>query len=116
MDPALLKQEKVELTPAQLRTEWKTSQTRSQGEIVKSLHLLGECCVGVQGVTLLTGTNKFEASFQGFDVFEVLPEFAYLLESAKEKAEELKLQQEEEEKEKLAGEEEEAGGGEEKKA
>ena len=77
--PALLKEEKVELTPEQLRREWKTTQTNSQANIVRTIHSLSECCVGLQGATLLTGCNKLELSLQGFDIFEIMPEFDYLL-------------------------------------
>ena len=74
VDETLLQGQKVEITPEEKRREWKTTQMGSRANVIVMLGKLRDVCVGVNAVTLLSGTNKFEVSMQGFDIFELLPE------------------------------------------
>ena len=75
MDPSLLKKDVVEKSDEELRREWKTTQTSSQTVVLKTLGGVMDSCVGVCGMTLLSGTSRFDVSLQGFDIFELFPEF-----------------------------------------
>eukprot|EP00518_Triparma_eleuthera_P021902 CAMPEP_0197555270 /NCGR_PEP_ID=MMETSP1320-20131121/12993_1 /TAXON_ID=91990 /ORGANISM="Bolidomonas sp., Strain RCC2347" /LENGTH=797 /DNA_ID=CAMNT_0043116271 /DNA_START=117 /DNA_END=2507 /DNA_ORIENTATION=+ len=70
MDPNLLKKEVKELSPAEMRRSWWKTQSKSRMAFLKMYIALQQCCIGVQAVTVLSGTNKFELSLQGFDIFE----------------------------------------------
>ena len=63
-----------ELSPAEMRRSWWKTQSKSRMAFLKMYIALQQCCIGVQAVTVLSGTNKFELSLQGFDIFEILPE------------------------------------------
>ncbi|GMI10347.1 hypothetical protein TrVE_jg4476 [Triparma verrucosa] len=74
MDPNLLKKEVKTLTPAEMRKDWKKKQFKSRMAFLKMYSSVQQACVGVNTVTLMSGTNKFELGFQGVDLFEVAPE------------------------------------------
>ena len=74
MDPNLLKKEVKELSPAEMRRDWEKTQNKSRMAFLKMYIALQQCCIGVQAITLLSGTNKLELGLQGFDFFEISPE------------------------------------------
>ena len=55
--------------------EWRSEQCKSQLAFLEMYVALKESCVGINGVTILSGTNKFELDLQGFDIFEMSPDF-----------------------------------------
>ncbi|GMH82651.1 hypothetical protein TL16_g09330 [Triparma laevis f. inornata] len=74
MDPNLLKKEVKQLTPEEMRKDWKKKQFKSRMAFLKMYAAIQQACVGVNAVTVMSGTNKFELGLQGFDLFEVTPE------------------------------------------
>jgi hypothetical protein len=74
MDPNLLKKDTRKKSDQELLSEWKTTQTKSQLSVLQMYGALKNSCIGVSGLTMISGTNKFEVNLQGFDIFEVAPE------------------------------------------
>ncbi|GMI28367.1 hypothetical protein TrRE_jg11301, partial [Triparma retinervis] len=74
MDPNLLKTDKGPVSFADLQKTWRGTQVDTRNDLLDCYAAMQQCCVGMQGITVLSGTNKFEVQMQGWDIFEVLPE------------------------------------------
>ena len=74
MDPNLLKTDKGPVTFADQQKAWRTRQVDTRNELLNCYAAVQQCCVGIQGIMVLSGTNKFEVQMQGWDIFEVFPE------------------------------------------
>eukprot|EP00520_Triparma_pacifica_P000081 CAMPEP_0118641464 /NCGR_PEP_ID=MMETSP0785-20121206/5297_1 /TAXON_ID=91992 /ORGANISM="Bolidomonas pacifica, Strain CCMP 1866" /LENGTH=618 /DNA_ID=CAMNT_0006532913 /DNA_START=140 /DNA_END=1994 /DNA_ORIENTATION=- len=58
MDPNLLKTDKRTATFAGEQKKWRASQVETRNDLLNCYAAMQQCCVGMQGITVLSGTNK----------------------------------------------------------